>query len=120
MEVYLEIEDVQYGRMVAEIFENLSDGCLDEILNLKREEDEMARLIGRYTEPGDKLTKEEGNILRENGFVIRNDEWTDEENKMFSLIGRIIKPGDKLTKREANMLSTNGFIIENNEIIKFD
>ena len=35
MEVYLEIEDVQYGRMVVEIFENLSEGCLDEILNLK-------------------------------------------------------------------------------------
>ena len=63
MEVYLEIEDVQYGRMVAEIFENLSDGCLDEILNLKREEDEMARLIGRYTEPGDKLTKEDKKVI---------------------------------------------------------
>ena len=69
MEVYLEIEDVQYGRMVAELFENLSEGCLDEILNLKREEDEMAHLIGRYTEPGDKLTKEEDKILKENGFL---------------------------------------------------
>lgn len=115
MEVYLEIEDVQYGRMVAELFENLSEGCL-EILNLKREEDEMAHLIGRYTESNDEFTKEEGNILRENGFAVRNDEWTDEENKMFSLIGRILKPGDKLTESQANMLSANGFIIENNEI----
>ena len=116
MEVYLEIEDVHYGRMVAELFENLSKGCLDEILNLKREEDEMAHLIGRYTESNDEFTKEEGNILRENGFTVRNDEWTDEENKMFSLIGRIIKPGVKLTESQAGILSANGFIIENNEI----
>ena len=69
MEVYLEIEDVQYGRMLVELFENLTEGCLDEILNLKREEDEQARLIGRYTEPGDELTKEEDKILKENGFL---------------------------------------------------
>ena len=69
MEVYLEIEDVQYGRMVAELFENLTEGCLDENLNLKREETEMARLIGRFTEVGDKLTDEEVKILRANGFL---------------------------------------------------
>ena len=106
--------------MVSELFENLTEGCLDEILNLKHEEAEMARLIGRYTEPGDELTEEEGEILRANGFAIRNDKWTDEENKMFSHIGRIIKPGDKLTESETDMLRANGYIIENNEIIKFD
>ena len=100
MEVYLEIEDVQFGRMLAELFQDLTEGCLEQILYMKREEMESYMLIGRFTEPGDKLTKEEGNILRENGFAVRNDEWTDEENKMFSLIGRIIKPGDKLTESE--------------------
>ena len=35
MEVYLEIEDVKYGRMIAELFENLSEGCLYELLNHK-------------------------------------------------------------------------------------
>ena len=112
-DVYLEIENVQYGRMLAELFENLTEGCLYEIFNLKNEEDQMASLIGRYT---DTFTQEEGNILRENGFAIYNSEWSDEENRMFRLIGRIIKPGDKLTKREADILSANGFIIENNEI----
>ena len=34
--------------MLAELFENLTEGCLYEILNLKREEDEQCRLIGRY------------------------------------------------------------------------
>ena len=67
--VYLEIENVQYGRMLAELFENLTEGCLGEIVNLKREEDEQASLIGRYIEPGDKLTKEEDKILKENGFL---------------------------------------------------
>lgn len=89
MEVYLEIEDVQYGRMVVEIFENLSEGCLDEILNLKHEEDEMASLIGRYTESNDEFTKEEGNILGENGFAVRNDEWTDEEKKCLVLLAEL-------------------------------
>ena len=28
MEVYLKIKDVKYGRMIAELFENLSEGCL--------------------------------------------------------------------------------------------
>ena len=66
--VCLEIEDVQYGRMIAELFENITGGFLYEILNLKREEDEQACLIGRYTEVGDKLTKEEDKILKENGY----------------------------------------------------
>ena len=69
MKIYLEIEDVQYGRMLSELFDNITEGCLERCVYLKREEDEMARLIGRYTVPGDELTKEEGNILRENGFA---------------------------------------------------
>lgn len=68
-DVYLEIENVQYGRMLPELFENLTEGCLYEILNLKRESDEMASLIGRYTKVGDILTKEEDKILKENGFL---------------------------------------------------
>ena len=36
-DVYLEIENVQYGRMLPELFENLTEGRLYEILNLKRE-----------------------------------------------------------------------------------
>ena len=68
-DVYLEIENVQYGRMLAQLFENLTEGCLEQIVYLKREEDEQASLIGRYTEPGDKLTKEEDKILKENGFL---------------------------------------------------
>ena len=67
-DVYLEIENVQCGRMLPELFENLTEGCLYEILNLKRESDEMASLIGRYTKVGDILTKEEDKILKENGF----------------------------------------------------
>ena len=67
--VYLEIENVQYGRMLPELFENLTEGCLYEILNLKRESDEMASLIGRYTKVGDILTKEEDKILKENRFL---------------------------------------------------
>ena len=73
-DVYLEIENVQYGRMLAELFENLTEGCLYEILNLKRESDEMASLIGRYTEVGDKVTKEEDKILKENGFLGAKEE----------------------------------------------
>ena len=68
-DVYLEIENVQYGRMLPELFENLTEGCLYEILNLKRESDEMASLIGRYTKVGDILTKEEDKILKENRFL---------------------------------------------------
>ena len=68
-DVYLEIENVRYGRMLPELFENLTEGCLYEILNLKRESDEMASLIGRYTKVGDILTKEEDKILKENGFL---------------------------------------------------
>ena len=73
-DVYLEIENVQYGRMLAELFENLTEGCLEQIVYLKREEDEHASLIGRYTEPGDKLTKEEEKILKENGFLVSEGE----------------------------------------------
>ena len=110
VDVYLEIENVQYGRMLAEL-------CLYEILNLKNEEDQMASLIGRYT---DTFTQEEGNILRENGFAIYNSEWSDEENRMFRLIGKIIKPGDKLTERQKGILIANGYEInEEDEIVRF-
>ena len=47
MEVYLEIEDVKCGRMIAELFENLSEGCLYELLNHKHGSLEQARIIGR-------------------------------------------------------------------------
>lgn len=73
-DVYLEIENVQYGRMLAELFKNLTEGCLEQIVYLKREEDEAARLIGRYTELGDKLTKEESKILKENEFLVSEEE----------------------------------------------
>ena len=73
-DVYLEIENVQYGRMLAELFENLTQGCLEQIVYLKREEDEAARLIGRYTELGNKLTKEESKILKENKFLVAEEE----------------------------------------------
>ena len=65
-DVYLEVEDCQYGRMLAEFFDNLKEGCLEQAVSCKREEDEDARLIGRYTEVGDTLTEEESKILREN------------------------------------------------------
>ena len=37
-DVYLEIENVQYGRMLAGLFENLTQGCLEQIvyLNVKK------------------------------------------------------------------------------------
>ena len=73
-DVYLETENVQYGRMLAELFENLTEGCLEQIVYLKLEEDEAARLTGRYTEPGDKLTKEESKILKENKFLVSEEE----------------------------------------------
>ena len=73
-DVYLEIENVQYGRMLPELFENLTQGCLEQIVYLKREEDEAARLIGRYTELGNKLTKEESKILKENKFLVAEEE----------------------------------------------
>ena len=69
-DVYLEIENVQYGRMLAELFENLTEGCLEQIVYLKREEDLRASLIGRYTEANDVYTKEEAKILKENDFLI--------------------------------------------------
>lgn len=37
-DVYLEIENVQYGRMLPELFENLTQGCLNRLftLNVKK------------------------------------------------------------------------------------
>ena len=69
-DVYLEVEDRQYGRMLAEFFDNLKEGRLEKAVLCKREEDEYARLIGRYTEVGDTVTEEESKILRENGFGV--------------------------------------------------
>ena len=65
-DVCLEVEDRQYGRMLAEFFDNLTEGCLEQAVLCKRESDEDAKLIGRYTEAGDPLTEEESKILREN------------------------------------------------------
>lgn len=66
LDVYIEVEDRQYGRMLSEFFDNLTEGCLEQAVLCKREEDEDARLIGRYTEVGDTLTPEESKILKEN------------------------------------------------------
>ena len=52
--------------MLSEFFDNLTEGCLEQAVLSKREEDEDARLIGRYTEVGDIFTEEESKILREN------------------------------------------------------
>ena len=67
MEVYLEIEDVKYGRMIAELFENLSEGCLYELLNHKHESLEQARIIGRVI-----VTNEQAKLLKANGFIVRD------------------------------------------------
>ena len=52
--------------MLSEFFDNLTEGCLEQAALCKREEDEAARLIGRYTEVGDEFTEEESKISREN------------------------------------------------------
>lgn len=109
---YLEIENVQYGRMLAELFENLTEGCLEQFVYRKREEDEVARLIGRYTELGDKLTKEESKILRVNGYCVSG------ESEIFKLIGRDVEPGDKVTDNQAKLLRANGYnISKDNELL---
>ena len=66
IDFYIEVEDRQYGRMLSEFFDNLTEGCLEQAVLSKRAEDEDARLIGRYTEVGDIFTEEESKILREN------------------------------------------------------
>ena len=71
MEVYLEIEDVKYGRMIAELFENLTEGCLYELLNLKHESSEQAQIIGRVIGADDDLTDEEAELFSATGFSIR-------------------------------------------------
>ena len=72
MEVYLEIEDVKYGRMVAELFENLSEGCLYELLNHKDESLEQDRIIGRVIGMDDSITSEEAELLKANGSHVRD------------------------------------------------
>ena len=73
MEVYLEIEDVKYGRMIAKLFENLSEGCLYELLNHKHESLEKARIIGRVIGMDDAITNEEAKLLKANGFCVRDE-----------------------------------------------
>ena len=74
MEVYLEIEDVNYGRMIAELFENLSEGFLYELLNHTHESLEQARIIGRVIGRvigmDDPITNEEAKLLKANGFHV--------------------------------------------------
>ena len=72
MEVYLEIEDVKYGRMITELFENLSEGCLNELLNHKHGSLEQARIIGRVIGMDDPITNEEAKLLKANGFHVRD------------------------------------------------
>lgn len=74
MEVYLEIEDDKYARKIAELFENLTEGCLYELLNFKRESDEMARIIGRYTSPGYLLSDEDISLLNKHGYCLREED----------------------------------------------
>ena len=50
--------------MLAEFFDSLTEGCLEQAVLCKREEDEDASLIGRYTEVGDTFTEEESKILK--------------------------------------------------------
>ena len=71
MEVYLEIEDVKYGRMITELFENLSEGCLYELLNDKHGSVEQARIVGRVIGMDDPITNEEAKLLKANGFHVR-------------------------------------------------
>ena len=66
LDFFIEVEDRQYGRMLAEFFDHLTEGCLEQAVLCKREEAEDARLIGRYTEVGDTYTPEESKILKEN------------------------------------------------------
>ena len=75
LDFYIEVEDRKYGRMLSEFFDNLTEGCLEQAVLCKREEDEDARLIGRYTEVGDIFTEEESKILKEN-------RWCSKKNKM--------------------------------------
>ena len=73
MEVYLEIEDVKYGRMITELFENLSEGCLYELLNHRHGSLEQARIIGRVIGMDDPITNEEAKLLKANGFCVRDE-----------------------------------------------
>ena len=68
LDFYTEVEDRQYGRMLSEFLDNLTEGCLEQAVLSKREEDEDAKFIGRYLEVGDLKTEEECKILRENRF----------------------------------------------------
>ena len=71
LDFYIEVEDRKYGRMLSEFFDNLTEGCLEQAVLCKREEDEDARLIDRYTEVGDTFTEEESKILKENRWYVK-------------------------------------------------
>ena len=71
LDFYIEVEDRQYGRMLSEFFDDLTEGCLEQAVLRKREEDEDARLIGRYLESGDIFTEEESKILKENRWYVK-------------------------------------------------
>ena len=73
MEVYLEIGDIRYGRMIAALFKNLSEGCLYELLNHKHESLEKARITGRVIGMDDAITNEEAKLLKANGFCVRDE-----------------------------------------------
>ena len=66
LDFYIEVEDRQYARMLSEFFDNLTEGCLEQAVLCKREKEEVAKIIGRYTETGDKITLEESKLLKEN------------------------------------------------------
>ena len=71
IDFYIEVEDRQYGRMLAEFFDDLTEGCLEQAVLCKHEKDEDARLIGRYTEVGDSFTEEESKIFKENRWYMK-------------------------------------------------
>ena len=91
LDVYIEVEDRQYGRMLAEFFDSLTEGCLEQAVLCKREEDEDARLIGRYTEMGDTFTEEESKILKKNkNKMILSYQCTQNGNGGFNLENGLI------------------------------
>ena len=71
LDFYIEVEDRQYGRMLAEFLDGLTEGCLEQAVLCKREQDEDAKRIGRYLETGDIKTEEEYKILSENRWHVK-------------------------------------------------
>ena len=71
LDFYIEVEDRLYGRMLAEFFDGLTEGCLEQAVLCEREKDEDAKLIGRYLETGNIKTEEECKILSENRWHVK-------------------------------------------------